>query len=291
MMTSSDAVQEQAECILPMGHWDLARDLQEVYHHMSDCTLVSSTFDAKGKEARRARRHIDVPYVENNFCYEELHPPSLRTTAYYFRGSLELRVHRGHNKVREVMTKLNRLSNATIVDVHRENRHNFSKEAMALGMRSSTFCLVPHGDTAATSRFYDAIACECIPIVISDAFLGAFHEIVPYHLFTLRIREKDFVRDPIKQVVAVTHGADIPQMQAQLRIWSPWILYDHKDSKVVQHIGELLGLTGNRTSSDQRRLARTSTKPEVFKPSFLLLGVAVVLLLLLPLLRRRSSAL
>eukprot|EP00958_Prasinococcus_capsulatus_P028653 scaffold7195_cov417-Prasinococcus_capsulatus_cf.AAC.2 len=183
-------------------------------------------------------------------------------------------------RVREAMTKLNRLSNVTIVDVRPGSHQKFGKKAMALGMRSSTFCLVPHGDTAPTSRhepasnpaqvtvprlrvnaafdwgivnsdgcvcrLYDAIACGCIPIIISDDFLGAFHEIVPYQRFTLRISEEDFVRDPIKQVVAVTHGADIYRMQDQMRMWSPWILYDCKDSKVVQHIGELLGLAQNR---------------------------------------------
>eukprot|EP00958_Prasinococcus_capsulatus_P021609 scaffold2939_cov406-Prasinococcus_capsulatus_cf.AAC.7 len=79
------------------------------------------------------------------------------------------------SQVREVMTKLNRLSNATIVDVHRENRHNFSKEAMALGMRSSTFCLVPHGDTAATSRHEPhamQITCRTLPCARRHATSG-----------------------------------------------------------------------------------------------------------------------
>ena len=33
----------------------------------------------------------------------------------------------------------------------------------------SEFCLVPAGDTAATSRLYSAIAMGCIPVVISDS--------------------------------------------------------------------------------------------------------------------------
>lgn len=30
------------------------------------------------------------------------------------------------------------------------------------------YCQVPAGDTPTSSRLYDAIACDCIPVVISD---------------------------------------------------------------------------------------------------------------------------
>jgi hypothetical protein len=49
-----------------------------------------------------------------------------------------------------------------------------SQRAHADEMTRSTFCLVPNGDSPPSSRLYLAIAAGCIPVLISDAFEGAF---------------------------------------------------------------------------------------------------------------------
>ena len=87
---------------------------------------------------------------------------------YYFRGSVQLHdkwyyvtKSRGHRN-RQRMLRLRGLANVTIVDVS------------------------PYGDTASSSRLYDALACGCVPVIISDPFVGAFPHDVPYETFVGR---------------------------------------------------------------------------------------------------------
>lgn len=47
-----------------------------------------------------------------------------------------------------------------------------AKAEMAREMRRSAFCLVPPGDSPASSRLYDAIASLCVPVVIIDTPLS-----------------------------------------------------------------------------------------------------------------------
>ena len=43
-----------------------------------------------------------------------------------------------------------------------------AKEEMAREMQRASFCFVPPGDSAASSRLYDAIAALCVPVVVID---------------------------------------------------------------------------------------------------------------------------
>ena len=68
-------------------------------------------------------------------------------------------------------------------------------------MAAAVFCPVPRGDSAATKRFYCAVASLCIPVVASDYFPFPFAETVDYASFVIRyrvgvaIRDRDRVRD------------------------------------------------------------------------------------------------
>ena len=75
----------------------------------------------------------------------------------------------------------------------------WSKLSYARHMRSSRFCLVLAGDTATSSRLYDAMACDCLPIIISDNIRPhlAFPGVVKYDNFVGWINENEFQRDPM----------------------------------------------------------------------------------------------
>ena len=61
-------------------------------------------------------------------------------------------------------------------------------------MLQSQYCLVPRGDMPDSGRLYDALACECIPIIISDRFKGSFADVLNYSRFSLRVTEASFSR-------------------------------------------------------------------------------------------------
>ena len=58
-------------------------------------------------------------------------------------------------------------------------------------MAAAVFCPVPRGDSAATKRFYCAVASLCIPVVASDYFPFPFAETVDYASFVIRYSEDD----------------------------------------------------------------------------------------------------
>ena len=90
------------------------------------------------------------------------------------------------------------------------------KQQSAMLMRRAKYCLVPRGDTPSSSRFYDAVACGCVPVVISDAFELAFAPPpstehgserdsssnsgwpLDYSSAVIRVPEAEFVRAPVE---------------------------------------------------------------------------------------------
>jgi hypothetical protein len=68
----------------------------------------------------------------------------------------------------------------------------------ALGMRFSTFCPCPGGDSPSAKRHYDALIAECIPIILSSDFVWPFtNEFDPDigldpSEFSLRLKAQDY---------------------------------------------------------------------------------------------------
>ena len=67
-------------------------------------------------------------------------------------------------------------------------------------LKSSRFCLVLRCDDPLASRFYDAIAAGCIPVLISDGWLltvAPFVEKINYHSFSIIIPESIYWYDAV----------------------------------------------------------------------------------------------
>lgn len=67
-------------------------------------------------------------------------------------------------------------------------------------LKSSRFCLVLRCDDPLASRFYDAIAAGCIPVVISDGWLltvAPFVEKINYHSFAIIVPESIYWYDAV----------------------------------------------------------------------------------------------
>lgn len=76
------------------------------------------------------------------------------------------------------------------------------KQQTERSMMHSRFCPVASGDTPTTGRLYDAIACGCIPIIISDDIQLPFptSKPIPALGFGVRLSEKFFLGDPVAAI-------------------------------------------------------------------------------------------
>ncbi|KAF6163873.1 hypothetical protein GIB67_024728 [Kingdonia uniflora] len=68
------------------------------------------------------------------------------------------------------------------------------KVAAQTGMRRSTFCLNPAGDTPSSARLFDAIVSGCIPVVISDELELPFEGILDYRKIVLFVSSSDAIQ-------------------------------------------------------------------------------------------------
>ena len=106
-------------------------------------------------------------------------------------------------------------------------------------MLCSDVCLVPKGDTPTSSRFYSAVACGCVPLVLSDD-LGhhlPFSRRVNYS-FVQYLREKDFVENP-RAAVSARMGQIQPQLPALrqlMREAAPDLLFEEEGSRVADNM-------------------------------------------------------
>ena len=56
-------------------------------------------------------------------------------------------------------------------------------------MLNSTYCLILRGDTTSSKRLFSAIACGCIPVIVSDGIQLPFANIIDYNTFTFTFSE------------------------------------------------------------------------------------------------------
>ncbi|KAF6148269.1 hypothetical protein GIB67_012044 [Kingdonia uniflora] len=62
------------------------------------------------------------------------------------------------------------------------------------GMASSKFCLNIAGDTPSSNRLFDAIASQCVPVIISDEIELPFEDVLDYSKFCIFVRSSDAVK-------------------------------------------------------------------------------------------------
>uniref|UniRef100_A0A7N0V3D8 Exostosin GT47 domain-containing protein n=1 Tax=Kalanchoe fedtschenkoi TaxID=63787 RepID=A0A7N0V3D8_KALFE len=62
------------------------------------------------------------------------------------------------------------------------------------GMASSKFCLNIAGDTPSSNRLFDAIASQCIPVIISDEIELPFEDVLDYSEFSIFVPASDALK-------------------------------------------------------------------------------------------------
>ena len=90
-------------------------------------------------------------------------------------------------------------------------------------MAAAVFCPVPRGDSAATKRFYCAVASLCIPVVASDYFPFPFAETVDYASFVIRYSEDDIATRSVDVFSELASMDALRIRQMQLAMASTWM--------------------------------------------------------------------
>lgn len=211
---------------------------------------------------------IVVPYLANPFCMwqreaapEEMRRLSAAATvatrrrrrspnSIFFQGSFQA----AYN-LRRHFAALQELPGAHIHDVPRGcDRANTSGHAEACasarlrgsrlhtarGMLSHEFCLVPRGDTPSSGRLFAALACRCIPIVVSNKFQQhyPFRSTGRYDAWTVSVNEGEFMRSPKAAIEAsiVNAKSRMAQIRAAMETASVELLYDSPSSRVAENL-------------------------------------------------------
>jgi hypothetical protein len=118
-------------------------------------------------------------------------------------------------------------------DAHAESKHAYFEE-----IKDSQYCLVFTCDDPQTSRFFDAVAAGCIPVVINDAWrvsVAPFSSQINYDRFTVTIPESVWMGDPAAAVHLIYHHprAALKRRYEALMQARPEIMWRHPQSNVA----------------------------------------------------------
>ena len=96
-------------------------------------------------------------------------------------------------------------------------------------MLNSTYCLILRGDTTSSKRLFSAIACGCIPVIISDGIQLPFANIIDYNTFTFTFSESvvNDLRSIFGHLLSVTPER-YSQMRQALADVRPHLLFGYK---------------------------------------------------------------
>jgi hypothetical protein len=217
-------------CLIVSSWWNIHAQMLQVAGLLHKCVHISTKPSTMGSSIR-------APYVENEFCYDpKRNKTGSRSHSFSFRGSIHVNGREG-TPVRLLMDKaLKHFNNVTITNIPRNKGAAFSKDALARELLGVTFALVPAGDTPESSRFYDAIACGCIPVVISDKFRFAFSDRIDYSKFVIRVPVKEFLNSPATALFSRTSTLSpevIRGMQRAIYTEGGRVLFHHPRSELV----------------------------------------------------------
>ena len=137
-------------------------------------------------------------------------------------------------------------------------------------MATSTFCLVPAGDTCVTSRLFASMALGCIPVVLCDGLTGALPEHARYSSWWIKHSTRTFMRDAtaVLRELRALPAADVARRQREMRDHVADALYDGKGSRVgtnflIASRRHAMGCAVNLTGSYEDAVSPSAARREV----------------------------
>ncbi|XP_059667393.1 probable arabinosyltransferase ARAD1 [Cornus florida] len=218
---------EGRDHILPVHHpWSF----KSVRRFMKNAIWLLPDMDSTGNWYKPGQVYLEkdliLPYVTNvDLCDAKCLSltESKRSTLLFFRGRLK---RNAGGKIRAKLVA--ELSSAEGVVIEEGTAGEAGKEAAQNGMRKSTFCLNPAGDTPSSARLFDAIVSGCIPVIISDELELPFEGILDYRKIALFVSSSDAVQPGwLVTFLRSISPAQIRVLRMNLAKYSRHFLYSH----------------------------------------------------------------
>ncbi|KAL1495404.1 hypothetical protein AB1Y20_016772 [Prymnesium parvum] len=240
---------------------------------LSSSSLSSSSSSSSSLSSSSPSLSSSSPSPSSSSSSPSSLSPSPRASI-FFQGSVE-----AGRSVRAAVLRLRTYPGADIANASRERilavarggtdplvPRRYSPLGTALRMANADFCLVPKGDTPTSSRLYSALACGCVPLIVSNDFKPhqPFPHVLPpsRHFWNLGlpklashanasealrvprplwIREAQFIAGPAKQLDVKLRGpaglaAHLPRLRRALEDLSVDLLYDAPGSRVAHNL-------------------------------------------------------
>ncbi|KAK8627993.1 hypothetical protein V6N13_063706 [Hibiscus sabdariffa] len=184
---------EGRDHIFPIHHpWSF----KSVRRYVKNAIWLLPDMDSTGNWYKPGQVSLEkdliLPYVANvDLCDAKCvsESESKRTTLLFFRGRLK------RNAGGKIRSKLvTELAGAKDVVIEEGTAGEKGKAVAQMGMRTSTFCLSPAGDTPSSARLFDAIVSGCIPVIISDELELPFEGILDYRKISIFVSSTDAVQ-------------------------------------------------------------------------------------------------
>lgn len=206
---------------------------------------------------RKQWRHVvEIPYVSVidslaqlgkplEVTSPPLRPPNLmRPTKelsymngihFFFSGQILLWGSERVCSVRVAMLQLLTRNDTVVLDISSEQSDGppFRSKVYYDYLKSSEFCLIARSDSHTTAAFFEAIAANCVPVVISDWFIFSFWWWIPYETFVIRVKEVDFLSNPnavLNRIKASHNASMVQEMKKRMRMWQKFLSFPMKNS-------------------------------------------------------------
>lgn len=171
-------------------------------------------------------KDVVLPYVPNvEVCDEHClgHNSAHRRTLLFFRGRTK---RNAGGKIRSKLMAI--LQDESDVVIEEGTAGDAGREAAQHGMRSSTYCLSPAGDTPSSARLFDAIVSGCIPVIASDELELPFEGMLDYRkmvvfVSSLQATQPGWLISHLRNI----SSSQVSEMQAQLAQLSKHFQYTH----------------------------------------------------------------
>ena len=83
-------------------------------------------------------------------------------------------------------------------------------------MRKARFCICPSGYEVASPRIVEAIYSECIPVIISDAYVLPFSDVLNWKSFSIHVQTKDIPN--LKKILQAVSQSQYIRMQRRVKL-------------------------------------------------------------------------
>ncbi|GER49972.1 exostosin family protein [Striga asiatica] len=162
-----------------------------VRRKLGSCMFVLSDFGRYSSKVANLEKDVIAPYKHmvrkvpdgESACFDE------RPTLVFFQGAIYRKDGGAIRQELYYLLKDEKDVHFTFGTAQSKGVKNAGK-----GMASSKFCLNIAGDTPSSNRLFDAIAANCVPVIISDEIELPFEDVLDYSKFCVFVRSADALK-------------------------------------------------------------------------------------------------